>query len=68
MMEAVSTSETLVNFYQTIQRISLEDSHLHTRRRENLKSPSVLTVVFFPLCVFGCLPEAREQHTLKQKA
>jgi hypothetical protein len=38
MMEAVSTSETSVNFYQTARRNIPEDSHLHTRRRENLKS------------------------------
>jgi hypothetical protein len=38
MMEAVSVSETSVNFYQTTRRIISEDSHLHTRRRENLKS------------------------------
>jgi hypothetical protein len=37
-MEAASTSETLVNFYQTTLRNNPEDSHLHTRRRENLKS------------------------------
>jgi hypothetical protein len=35
---AASTSEMSVNFYQTTQRNSTEDSHLHTRRRENLKS------------------------------
>jgi hypothetical protein len=29
MMEAARTSETLVNFYQTIRRYSPEDSHLH---------------------------------------
>jgi hypothetical protein len=38
MMEAVSTYETSVNFYQTTRRNIPEDSHLHTRRRENLKS------------------------------
>jgi hypothetical protein len=38
MMEAASTSETSVNFYQTIGRNNREDSHLHTRRRENPKS------------------------------
>jgi hypothetical protein len=38
MMEAASTSETPVNFYQTTRRKNSEDSHLHTRRRENLKS------------------------------
>jgi hypothetical protein len=38
MMEAGSTSETPVNFYQTTRRNIPEGSHLHTRRRENLKS------------------------------
>jgi hypothetical protein len=38
MMEAERTSETLVNFYQTTRRYNPEDSHLHTHRRENLKS------------------------------
>jgi hypothetical protein len=38
MMEAASTSETSVNFYQTTRRYNPEDSHLRTRRRENLKS------------------------------
>jgi hypothetical protein len=37
MMDAVSISETSVNFYQTTQRNIPEDSHLHTRRRESLK-------------------------------
>jgi hypothetical protein len=37
MMEAASTSETFVN-YQTTRRYNPEDSHLHSRRRENLKS------------------------------
>jgi hypothetical protein len=37
-MEAASTSETLVNFYQTTRRNVPEDSHLHIRRHENLKS------------------------------
>jgi hypothetical protein len=38
MMEAASTSETLVNFYRTTRRAIPEDCHLQTRRRENLKS------------------------------
>jgi hypothetical protein len=38
MMEAASTSETSVNFCQTTRRNNPEVSHLHTRRRENLKS------------------------------
>jgi hypothetical protein len=41
MMEAASPSETSVNVYQTKRRNSPEDSHLHTRRRENLKSHKV---------------------------
>jgi hypothetical protein len=35
MMEAVSSSETSVNIYQTTRRCI---SDIHTRRRENLKS------------------------------
>jgi hypothetical protein len=38
MMEAARTPETLVNFYQTTRRYNLEDSHLRTHRRGNLKS------------------------------
>jgi hypothetical protein len=38
MMEAASTSETSVNFYHATQPNNTEDSHLHSRRRENLKS------------------------------
>jgi hypothetical protein len=38
MMEAARTSVTSVNFYQTTRRYNPEDSHLHYRRRENLKS------------------------------
>jgi hypothetical protein len=37
-MEAASTSEPSVNFYQTTPGNIPEDSHPHTRRRENLKS------------------------------
>jgi hypothetical protein len=39
-MEAVSTSETSVNFYQTTRRNISEDRH-HTHRRENLKSHQI---------------------------
>jgi hypothetical protein len=38
MMVAVSSSETSVSFYQISRCNKPEDSHLHTRRRENLKS------------------------------
>jgi hypothetical protein len=40
-MEAVGTAETLINFYQTTQCNVPEDSHLHTRSREKLKSHQV---------------------------
>jgi hypothetical protein len=45
MMDAAWTSETLVNFYQTTRCYKPEDSHLHTHRRENLKS-------YFEICLF----------------
>jgi hypothetical protein len=38
IMEAVCTSETSVNFNVTTRCYIPEDSKLHTRRRENLKS------------------------------
>jgi hypothetical protein len=31
MMEAISTSEMLLNFYQTTRRYNPEDSHLHKK-------------------------------------
>jgi hypothetical protein len=45
VMEAARTSETLVNVYQTTRRYNPDDSHLHTHRRENLKSYSVTQFV-----------------------
>jgi hypothetical protein len=38
IMEVSSTSETSVKFYYTTRCNNPEDNHLHTRRRENLKS------------------------------
>jgi hypothetical protein len=52
MMEAASTSETLVNFYQTTQRYNPEDSHFRTHRRENLKSN-------FKVFIFSVLSELK---------
>jgi hypothetical protein len=43
MMEAVRTSETSVDNYFTRQYIPEDNSELHTRRRENLKSHTELT-------------------------
>jgi hypothetical protein len=45
IMEAVNTSETSVNFYETTRRSIPEDYHLHTRRRENLKSQDFRVVL-----------------------
>jgi hypothetical protein len=36
MMEAISTSDTSVSFYDTVRRNIPEDSNFHPRRRENL--------------------------------
>jgi hypothetical protein len=47
MMEAVRTSETLVNFYQTTWCYNPEDSNLHTHRRENLKNIEMITGVIW---------------------
>jgi hypothetical protein len=47
MMEAVSTSEAPANFCQTTRRYNPENIHLHTRRRENLKSYFKKTVKHF---------------------
>jgi hypothetical protein len=38
MMKTAGSSKTSVNFYQTTLRNIPQGSHLHTRRRENLKS------------------------------
>jgi hypothetical protein len=38
MMEAARKPEMSGNFYHTTRRYNPEDSPLHTRRRENLKS------------------------------
>jgi hypothetical protein len=52
MMEASSTSEMSVNFYQTALRYNPEDSHLYTRRRKNLKSYAGWLVI---ICCFEIL-------------
>jgi hypothetical protein len=44
-MEAVGSSEMLVHIYQTTERHMLEDSNLHIRRRENLKSHTPKEIV-----------------------
>jgi hypothetical protein len=49
LMETASTSETSVQFNVTTRRYIPEDSKLHTRRRENLKS-HIVTMHFGFLC------------------
>jgi hypothetical protein len=52
VMEAADTSEPSVNFYQTTGRNNPEDSHLHSRRRENLKSHNInLLAIKYPRVV-----------------
>jgi hypothetical protein len=47
MIDAARTSERSVHFYQATRRYNSEDSLLHTRLRENLKSHAT---GFFILC------------------
>jgi hypothetical protein len=54
-MEEVSSSETSANIYQTTWRNIPEDSHLHTRRRENLKYLQLQEVLKIPLHTSFCL-------------
>jgi hypothetical protein len=56
MMEAASTSETTVNFYQTTRRNNPEDSHLHTHRRENVKSHLETLYVYRHFMTVATLP------------
>jgi hypothetical protein len=42
MMEAVRTSETSASFDVTTRRYIPEESKVHSRRRENLKSHKVI--------------------------
>jgi hypothetical protein len=42
-------AEMSVNFYQTSRRNNPKESHLHTRRRENLRSNTHLSRM--PLCL-----------------
>jgi hypothetical protein len=46
MMEAARTSETLVQPCQTTRCYNPEDSHLHTYRRENLKTMELFPKVW----------------------
>jgi hypothetical protein len=57
-MEAASTSGTSANVYQITRHYKPEDSHLQTRRRENLKSYSVqILSPFFDVVLFNKMQE-----------
>jgi hypothetical protein len=52
LIDAESTSETTASFYEATRRNVRENSHLQTRRRENLKShnhtdPCMITFYFY---------------------
>jgi hypothetical protein len=49
MMEAARTSETSVDIQLRTRQYIPEDSELHTRHRENLKSQTVVTYLGFSL-------------------
>jgi len=53
MMEAARSSETSVDNYFTRQYIPQDKSELHTRRRENLKSHTNNSDIYFrPISMF----------------
>jgi hypothetical protein len=49
LKEAESTSETSVNLYQITRRNSSEESHLYTRRHENLRAHNDREVLTLPV-------------------
>jgi hypothetical protein len=51
-MEAARTSETSVDNYFTRQYIPEDNSELHTRRRENLKSHIIETLLSLLLLLY----------------
>jgi hypothetical protein len=51
MMEAVQTSDMLVNLHQSEWQYNPEDGHLHRHCRENLRSHK--------LCPKACVPSLR---------
>jgi hypothetical protein len=63
MMEAVSTSEKSVNFYQTTQCSTPEDKHLHIHCLENIKS---LTVHLSQLLGFVHGPAFWTEHNVSK--
>jgi hypothetical protein len=62
MMEAVRTSEPLVNFNETTRRYIPDDSKFHTRRRENLKSHNEEALLIFIAVVEMCSHIIRSKY------
>jgi hypothetical protein len=54
MTGAANTSRTSLNIYQTTRRNYPDDSHLHNRRRENLRSLLAINVFGISLCLACC--------------
>jgi hypothetical protein len=54
-MEAVSTSETSVNFYETAWLSIPKGYHLHTRCHQNLRSHTGYLIFAFRLSSLGCI-------------
>jgi hypothetical protein len=59
MMEAARTSETSVDSHLTTWQYIPEDSELHTRRRENLKSHKFQNVLIIGFINFFCKRDSR---------
>jgi hypothetical protein len=61
MVEAASTSETSVNFYQTTRRKNPEDGHLLTCDGRNLQLALRLHCIGVLLCVHG---QVNDSHSM----
>jgi hypothetical protein len=68
MMEAALTSETSVDNYFTRQYIPEDNSELHTRRRENLKSHETTYCFILLITVLSVFGGQRAVTTWKETA
>jgi hypothetical protein len=67
MMGAASTFETSVNFYQITQRNKPQDSHIHTRRRENLKSHKAQGILYALFATVSTVTDAETTTSLDRE-
>jgi hypothetical protein len=65
MMEAARTSEASVDIQLRTRQYIPEDSELHARRRENLKSHNVRKVVRLVISRTSCFPCSRKSAWTK---